>query len=70
MQRQRSAMEAELRFLERARGHVKALEDLANTYPEGHDLHELLVPQQLTRMRDTLDGHIATLRESLSLEPQ
>jgi predicted acyl esterase len=65
MRERRAAMLEELLKAERVREKLLALDEVARTYPEGHDMRVRLESMNLARMLDQVQDDIDTRREAL-----
>ena len=60
-----AAMVEDLRKAELLRDRLKGLEELARSYPEGHDMRVLLENLHLDRALGAVEEEVRTLRDAL-----
>ena len=60
-----AAMVEDLRKAELLRDRLKGLEELARSYPEGHDMRVLLENLHLDRALGAVEEEVQTLRDAL-----
>ena len=65
MQERRTSMVEELKKAEDVRERLQGLQEVARSYPAGHDMRQRLESMNIDRVLETVEEDISTLRETL-----